>query len=113
MKIKSIKSVKSFKKKIVLVRADFDVPLKGNRIVDDTRLKTLIPTVEYLLVKKAKQIVLVGHLGRPNGKVDKKLSLAPVVKYLKKEFKDLDFIKSLDQKSNSQKSSLPRYLYIF
>jgi phosphoglycerate kinase len=102
MKIKSIKSVKSFKNKTVLVRADFDVPLKGNKIVDDIRLKTLIPTVEYLLVKKAKQVVLVGHLGRPKGKVDKKLSLAPIVKYLRKEFKDLDFINSPDEKSDSQ-----------
>ena len=102
MKIKSIKSVKSFKGKTVLVRADFDVPLKGSSIVDDTRLKTLIPTVEYLLVKKARQVIIIGHLGRPKGKVDKKLSLAPIVKYLKKEFKDLDFIDSLDKKSDSK-----------
>ncbi|MFH1610624.1 MAG: phosphoglycerate kinase [Patescibacteria group bacterium] len=102
MKIKSIKSIKSFKNKTVMVRADFDVPLKNNRIVDDARLKTLIPTVKYLLVKKAKQIILIGHLDRPKGKVDKKLSLKPIVKYLSKTFKDIDLIGSLDKKSESQ-----------
>ncbi|MFH1326293.1 MAG: phosphoglycerate kinase, partial [Candidatus Falkowbacteria bacterium] len=90
MKIKSIKSIKKLKNKTVLVRCDFDVPIIHKntktrkhentiKIVDDTRLQACIPTIKYLLRKKVKQIILIGHLGRPKG-IDNKLSLEPVAK---------------------------------
>ena len=67
--------------KRVLVRVDFNVPIdeQGN-IVDDTRIRASLPTVEYLLDSRAK-IVLMSHLGRPKGK-DPKYSLSPVAKRL-------------------------------
>ena len=67
--------------KRVLVRVDYNVPIdeQGN-IVDDTRIKASLPTVEYLLDAGAK-VILMSHLGRPKGK-DPKYSLAPVAKRL-------------------------------
>ncbi|MDQ7039159.1 MAG: phosphoglycerate kinase [Aquificota bacterium] len=67
--------------KRVLVRVDFNVPIdeQGN-IVDDTRIKASLPTIEYLLDARAK-VILLSHLGRPKGK-DMRYSLLPVAKRL-------------------------------
>jgi len=76
--------------KKVLVRVDYNVPIdeQGN-IVDDTRIKASLPTVEYLLDANAK-VILMSHLGRPKGR-NPKYSLAPVAKrlsrYINKEVK--------------------------
>ena len=67
--------------KKVLVRVDYNVPMKDGVITDDTRIKESIPTLMYLLDHGAK-LILMSHLGRPEG-VDKKYSLAPVAKRLK------------------------------
>jgi len=82
LKIKSIRQVRNLKNKTILVRCDFDVPIENNKVVDDTRLKACVPTIKYLLKKKVKKIILMGHLGRPGGKVVKNLSLEPVAKHL-------------------------------
>jgi len=71
-----------FKKKTVLVRIDSDIPLIEGKVGDDTRIKACLPTIEYLLENEAK-VILMGHLGRPNGKVVEELSLKPVVEKLK------------------------------
>lgn len=63
--------------KKVLLRADFNVPMKDGVITDDNRIKEEIPTINYLLEKGA-AVIVCSHLGRPEGKVDKKYSLAPV-----------------------------------
>ncbi|MGI5901865.1 MAG: phosphoglycerate kinase [Desulfitobacteriia bacterium] len=64
--------------KRVLVRVDFNVPMNDKlEITDDTRLKAVLPTIEYLISKQAK-VILVSHLGRPKGKVDQRYSLKPV-----------------------------------
>ncbi|NPB07883.1 MAG: phosphoglycerate kinase [Aquificae bacterium] len=76
--------------KRVLVRTDYNVPLdeQGN-IVDDTRIKASLPTLEYLLDAKAK-VILMSHLGRPKGR-DPRYSMAPVARrlsrYLNREVK--------------------------
>jgi len=66
--------------KVVLVRADLDVPLEGERIVNEYRLECLLPTLE-LCLQHANKVFIIGHLGRPEGP-DPKFSLLPVRKWL-------------------------------
>jgi len=70
------------KGKRVLFRFDFNVPLDGNQnITDDTRIRSVLPTINYALDENAK-IVIASHLGRPKGKFSEAMSLAPVAKRL-------------------------------
>jgi 3-phosphoglycerate kinase len=77
---KTIKDV-SVQNKTVLLRADFNVPIKNGKITDDYRIKKSLPTIEYLLKNKCK-IIICAHLGRPEGKRNLEYSLAPVAKRL-------------------------------
>src|SRR5438105_3736297 len=68
--------------KRVLVRVDYNVPQDGQgHITDDSRIRETLPTLRYLR-EQGCRIVLVAHLGRPDGKPDPKLTLAPVAKKL-------------------------------
>lgn len=68
--------------KVVLLRADYNLPLEADgSIADDFRLRQSLPTLHYLLEQRA-TVVICSHLGRPGGKPDKKLSLEPVAQYL-------------------------------
>jgi phosphoglycerate kinase len=67
--------------KRVMVRVDFNIPIEDGKINDDYRIVTAIPTIRYLLEKQAR-VILISHLGRPNGKVVEKLRLGPVAKKL-------------------------------
>src|SRR3989339_190615 len=73
MKFKSIREVKNLKNKKVLLRVDFNVPLKNGRIAEDSRIKAAVPTVKYL-VKKGASIIILSHLGRPKGQATPELS---------------------------------------
>jgi phosphoglycerate kinase len=67
--------------KRVFIRVDFNVPLDGSRVTDDTRIRETLPTLE-LAASKGARIVLASHLGRPKGKPDPKYSLRPVAERL-------------------------------
>lgn len=69
--------------KKVLVRVDFNVPIKEGKIKDDTRMTAALPTIQYLLDHGA-AVILFSHLGRPNDEPDPQYSLAPVAEHLGK-----------------------------
>lgn len=70
--------------KRVVMRVDFNVPLKEGKITNTQRIAAAVPTIKYCLDNKAKSVVLMSHLGRPDGRRQDKYSLAPVVPELKK-----------------------------
>ncbi|MEO1646317.1 MAG: phosphoglycerate kinase, partial [Chloroflexota bacterium] len=81
MQKKTIRDV-NFADKRVLVRVDFNVPVREGVVADDTRVRAAVPTLKAILEQNPKVIVLTSHLGRPKGKAEDKYSLVPVVPVL-------------------------------
>ncbi len=77
---KSVEDIDVSGKK-VLVRCDFNVPMKDGKITDETRINGALPTIKYLLSKNA-AVILCSHMGRPKGEFNPAFSLAPVAKRL-------------------------------
>jgi len=69
--------------KRVLVRVDFNVPIKDGKVTDSKRIAETIPTIQLALDAGAKAVILMSHCGRPDGRVQPKYTLAPVVPVLK------------------------------
>ena len=92
----------NFEKKIVLLRLDLNVPLEGGKITDTNRIDKIIPTLNFLIQKKA-HIIIISHVGRPKGKVVKELSLEPICENLSKKInKNINLIKSDPKKINKK-----------
>ncbi|MEI7764954.1 MAG: phosphoglycerate kinase [bacterium] len=83
--MKSIKSIKSTKGKIILLRAGFDVPIENGKVVDSNRIEALLPTIKYLIKKGP--LVIMSHQGRPKGKRDMNFTQKPIVPVLEKLLK--------------------------
>ncbi|MBR2969691.1 MAG: phosphoglycerate kinase [Clostridia bacterium] len=99
---KSIRDIDVAHKR-VLVRVDYNVPINAElKIVDDTRITATLPTINYLIEHGAK-VILCSHLGRPNGAVDNKLSLRPVLARLSKLLnKPVSFAEDVLNKSTKE-----------
>lgn len=79
MKLSTVKDL-DLQGKRVLIRVDFNVPLKDGVVTDDTRIASALPTIEYILGQKGTSLVVMSHFGRPKGKKDPSFSMAPVAK---------------------------------
>ncbi|CAL4323019.1 phosphoglycerate kinase [Buchnera aphidicola] len=87
MLINEMKKI-NIKKKKILMRLDLNVPIKKNKITSYARINSSLPTIKFALKQNAK-IIILSHLGRPQeGKYEKKYSLLPIVKYLKKKLQN-------------------------
>ena len=80
----NIKDQENLSHKIVLLRLDLNVPLKDDLITDETRINKIIPVVNFLIEKKSK-IIIISHIGRPKGQINKIFSLKPVCLNLEKK----------------------------
>jgi len=79
--LRTLKDLPSLESKRVIIRCDLNVPLDGSRITDDGRVVASVPTIKYLIDRGAK-VVVISHLGRPEGSPDAKYSLEPVANRL-------------------------------
>ncbi len=101
MQLKTINDIQDISSKRVLVRADLNVPIEEGVIQDSTRIDEFLPTVDLLLKNKAKQIIIMTHLGRPNGEFNEEFSLTPIYEYLKKKYPSIKFASDFDKLDSS------------
>ena len=107
----SIKDLKNLNNKKILLRLDLNVPINNGKIYDSTRIDKILPTLKFLINEKSK-IIILSHVGRPNGKVINELSLKPIcidienklnqkillIKKNIKEIKNEDLFKNIKEK---------------
>lgn len=85
----------NLKGKTVFVRVDYNVPIAEGRVLEDLRIRASLPTIEFLREAGAKKIILISHLGRPEGEVVSELSLAPVAKRLSELVSGVEFVSAV------------------
>ncbi len=81
MAVKTVRDI-DLNGKTIIMRADFNVPLKGSEITDDTRIQAALPTIRYILDQNDTKLILMSHLGRPKGERKPDMSLSPVAEKL-------------------------------
>jgi phosphoglycerate kinase len=82
-----------FAGKRVLVRVDFNVPIENGEITDDTRIRAAVPTLQYILEKQPRAVILMSHLGRPKGGPTPEFTLAPIAPALAAQLgRDVAFV---------------------
>ena len=90
--MKSIKDHRNLDDKYVLLRLDLNVPLKNGIVTDQTRIDKILPIINFLLSKNSR-IIVISHVGRPNGKKNNNLSMRPICKNLEEKInKKIKFI---------------------
>ncbi len=82
--MRSILKEKNLNNKKILLRLDLNVPLDKGKITDTTRIDKILPTLNFLIKKKSK-IIILSHIGRPKGKIVEELSLEPICEELEKK----------------------------
>ena len=80
----NIRDQENLDRKKVLLRLDLNVPIKNGIITDQTRIDKILPVIKFLLKKNSK-IIIISHVGRPKGKVNKDLSMKPICENLEKK----------------------------
>ncbi|RKX72581.1 phosphoglycerate kinase [candidate division TA06 bacterium] len=102
MNVLTIDKYKNYSNKRVLIRCDFNVPLKrSGEIEDSTRITKTLETINYLLDMGAAKVILMSHLGEPGGKRDESLSLKPVKDKLEKLLKqEITFIEDITEEKS-------------
>ena len=80
-KLKALDENLNLNNKRIILRVDLNVPIKEGKVTDKSRINKIIPIIKKFISKKAK-VILISHLGRPKGKIDKKLSLKPIAPIL-------------------------------
>ncbi len=108
--MKNIKDqpILKIKYKTILLRLDLNVPLENYKILDETRIHKIIDTIRFLL-KSETRIIIISHVGRPNGKINEKLSLKPVaekLEYILKTYPDSEFVYGPEQNLRLIKKNL-------
>ena len=81
VKINHLDNNLSVEGKRVLLRVDFNVPTNNGSITESSRIEKVLPTIKFLINKKAK-IIIISHIGRPKGKIVPRLTLKPIAKKL-------------------------------
>ena len=90
--MKYLKDLENLSDKRILLRLDLNVPIKNKKITDQTRIDKILPVIKYLIKKKCK-ILIISHVGRPKGKINKELSLKPICENLGKKInQNISFI---------------------
>jgi len=79
VKINHLDNNLELENKRVLLRADFNVPINNGSITEASRIEKVLPTINFLINKKAK-IIIISHIGRPKGKIVHELSLESIAK---------------------------------
>ena len=80
----NIKDHENLDQKKILLRLDLNVPLKNRVITDETRINKILPIIDFL-IKKNSKIIVLSHVGRPQGIIDNNLSLKPICENLEKK----------------------------